>query len=396
MMRVSALVVALAAAAAVPFACAPQVVDAVDSETEPGGAPGTGGAFGGSGGSGGGAGSGAAAGSGALCGGSEANRDGDNALDCVDACPDDPLKTVGRGLCGCGLADTAPEGGATCADLVALLSHRYAFNGTGTAVVDSAAGGDADGESVNVELSGQGTLPLAGLTSDQYAGLPNRILSTLPEGAPTTGSITLEAWLQWSGGPAWQRIFDFGENDGPLEGEQGTVGLSYLFLTPRTPNEPLLVGASPQNAKLRVAYRRPGSSEFEVTLDADIAMPSGVVTHVAVVIDGTLKRMSLYVDGKLNNGIAHFRNPRDPAFTSMRGVYDWSAPVASGDGGMVTPPAIDLTVVQDINNWLGRSQFEADNELQATYYEFRIYGAALTPELVDISHKGGPDAEFLQ
>ena len=124
-------------------------------------------------------------GTGAVCpdGGSEADRDGDSVPDCLDACPEDAEKTAGRGLCGCGIPDSFEDGGPTCAKLVELLAHRYAFNGTGIAVVDSAAGGDADGEVVNAELSGQGTLQLDGFESEQYAGLPNRILSTLP-GSP--------------------------------------------------------------------------------------------------------------------------------------------------------------------------------------------------------------------
>jgi len=386
------VVVAVLIGVAVPQACSPQVVDAVDPGTESGGVPSSGGTPGATGGD---SGMSGAGGSGVTCpdGGSDGDRDGDGVPDCLDACADDPDKTAGRGLCGCGLPDSVPDGGPTCADLVAALAHRYAFKGTGTTVVDSAAGGNADGEVENAALSGQGSLVLAGGASDQHVNLPNRILSSRPAGAPETGSVTLEAWLRWTGGGNWQRIFDFGDNDGPQEGAQG-AGVSYLFLTPKTPSA---TGNFPaQNAKLRLSYKRPGADEYEVTLDAPITMPSGVDTHVAVVIDGSLKRMSLYVDGTLQDCVAHFRNVGDPAYTSMMGVYDWSASVPSGGGGTVTPPAIDLTVVNDINNWLGRSQFSDDVELQGTFYEFRIYSQALSPELVEISFKGGADAEFLQ
>jgi hypothetical protein len=322
--------------------------------------------------------------SGALCpeGGSDVDSDGDNVPDCVDSCKNDYKKSAGSGLCGCGFAD--PEAGSdvpTCMDLVAVLAHRYAFNGTGTDVIDSATGGDADGVVLNTELSGGGTLVLAGGMSDQYVDLlSNRLISS-----SETGSITLEAWLRWNGGGNWQRIFDFGNNDGPQEGEQGMSGNAYLFLTPRG-----------QLGKLRVAYKRPGGSEYEVILDAPITLPSGVDTHVAVVIDAMLKRMSLYVDGRLQDGIAYFRNVGAPATTEMRGVYDWSEPVTTSDGEMVNPPAIDLSVIDDINNWLGRSQFKADSELDATLDEFRIYSSALTPELIELSHSAGPNAEFLQ
>ena len=391
--------------AATPFACAPQVVDAVDPEAETGGSGVTGGGGGGGesetggsttggsatgGGSGGSDVSGGTSGTGSTCpdGGSEGDRDGDSTIDCSDACPDDPEKSISRGLCGCGLPDVV-EGGPNCADLVALLAHRYAFSDYGTGLIDTASGGNADGEVVNTELSGQGSLALPGGQSEQYANLPNRLLSTTE-----TGSVTLEAWVHWTSGPGWQRIFDFGDNDDPREGEQGGSGLSYLFLTPRTPNDPT-AALVPLMAKMRAAYRRPGIDEWEVIVEAERAMPSGVDTHAAVVIDATAKTMSLYIDGTLQNGVAYFRNVGDPAFTSMQGPYDWSAPV-TGDAGMVVPPSVDITEINDINNWLGRSQFTADAELQGTFYEFRIYRAALSPELIAISYTGGPDAVFLQ
>lgn len=396
-MRTLALVVfALLGWSVAPAACSPQVVDAVDSSIQTGGVPNSGGVAGSTGGD---SGASGMAGTGVTCpdgSSDDADRDGDGSPDCLDSCPEDANKTEDPGRCGCGLPDSVPDGGPTCADLVAVLAHRYTFEGTGTTVVDSAPGGDADGEVIHTELTGKGTLALAGTTSDQYVTLPNRLLSRLVQTTRSTGSVTLEAWLRWTGGAVWQRIFDFGDNDGPAAGEQGTNGNSYLFLTPRTPLEPDLTVWAPQNAKLRVAYKRPGTSEYEVTLDAPIALPSGVDTHVAVVIDGTLQRMSLYVDGKLQNGIAYFRDASSGAFSSTAGVYDWSSPVPSGDGGTVMPPAIDLSLVNDINNWLGRSQFAADAELQGSYYEFRVYSAALSPELVAISFKGGPDAVFLQ
>lgn len=400
------LFVVLGAFAAPPFACAPQVVDAVDPEAETGGSGFTGGGGGGgegdtggstmggsatSGGRGGSEVSGGTSGTGTTCldGGSDGDRDGDSTIDCLDACPDDPNKWNERGLCGCGLPDVV-EGGPNCNDLVALLSHRYAFKGNGTALTDTAAGGNPkNGQVSNAELSGDGSLVLQGAQSEEYADLPTNIISTTE-----TGSVTLEAWVNWTGGPAWQRIFDFGDNDNPREGEQGGGGISYLFLTSRTPNDPNAAFV-PLTSKMRAAYKRAGVDEWEVIVDAERAMPSGVQTHVALVVDATAKTMSLYINGVLQNGFAYFRNPGDPAFTSMPGPYDWSAPV-TGDAGMVVPPSVDVTVINDINNWLGRSQFSADAELQGTFYEFRIYRAALSPELVAISYTGGPDAVFLQ
>lgn len=379
----------LAAGTALPLACSPQVVDAVDTRPDAGGSGTTGGS-GGSGVTGGSAGSGGAS----VCpdGGSATDRDGDGTVDCDDGCPDDPEKT-GFGLCGCDYADPEDGGPPTCVDLVNLLVHRYTFNGVGSVAEDSVGG--VPGTILGTELTGTRVLTLAGLMNDQYVAFPNRFVADFQ-------SVTFEAWLQWSGGQVWQRIFDFGNNNGPGAGEQGPNGTSYLFLTPRIPNDPVLTIESevaPQAGKLRVAYKREGSDEYEVTLDAEIALPSGVntLTQVVVVIDAEAMRMSLYIDGKLQEAVAHFKMAGatiQTPFFRMDGSYDWSAPVAGLDGGAMMPPAIDLSLIDDANNWLGRSQFQSDEELQGAYHEFRVYNGALSPELVTISFKAGPDPTF--
>jgi hypothetical protein len=48
---------------------------------------------------------------------------------------------------------------------------------------------------------------------------------SLPADVADFDEITIAAWVNWSGGGAWQRIFDFGNDTD-----------HYLFLTPRTGN----------------------------------------------------------------------------------------------------------------------------------------------------------------
>jgi hypothetical protein len=52
-----------------------------------------------------------------------------------------------------------------------------------------------------------------------------------------------------------------------------------------------------------------------------------------------------------------------------------------------------LSAIDDVNNWLGHSNFSADVDLDGIYDEFRIYGAALTAEQLADSFKAGPDAK---
>jgi hypothetical protein len=264
---------------------------------------------------------------------SPSDRDHDGQPDCSDGCPDDPAK-VAPGVCGCG----TPE---SCIDLKNALVHRYRFLGMGTQATDSV--GTAHGTVVNTTLSGSGTVVLAGGTSDQYVNLPNDIIHTLT-------NATFESWITWQGGNAWQRIFDFGDELTQTENAQGT-GRSYLFFTATTG------GAA---GVLRSAFQKAGSTETIV--NSVKPMPVGAMTHVAVVADDQNNKLSIYLNGALE------------ASTT------WND---------------SLSLIHDINVWLGRSQYAADPELGATYHEFRIYNVALSPDDLALSAKLGPDPGFL-
>ena len=69
-----------------------------------------------------------------------------------------------------------------------------------------------------------GTVLLAGKDSNQYVDLPNHLLDGLKD-------VTLEAWVIWAGGGAWQRIFDFGEDETGVDGSRNGVPRSYIFLS---------------------------------------------------------------------------------------------------------------------------------------------------------------------
>jgi hypothetical protein len=235
------------------------------------------------------------------------------------------------GPCGCG----AP------ANLPLCLRHRYSFNGTGAVATDSA--GTADGDIVNATLAGDGTLVLVGGVSDQYVNLPANIISRLGV------SATIESWVTWTGaGAPWQRIFDFGSSD-LAPGEQGN-GVTYLFVTPN----------NTINAHLRAAFTTAGPPE-ERTVNGPTALPLGVRTHVAVVFDGVAQTLTMYLDGALLD---------------------------------VPAPTLDTTLARlnDVNNWIGRSQFAPDEEFQGTLDEVRIYGVARSAQQIAAEFTAGPNA----
>lgn len=218
--------------------------------------------------------------------------------------------------------------------LRASLVHRYEFNGTGTVVTDSV--GTAHGTVINAALSGIGTVELSGSSSDQYIDLPNGMVSVLSE-------ATLEVWVSWRGGESYQRILEFGDTTSGAEGQQGT-GRTFLLLSPSSPS------------LLRASYR--SAETGSLTADAPTALPTGTMAQVVVVLSSENQRFQLYVDGVLQ----------------------------AQAGGMGS-----LSAINDINNWLGRSQYSDDPEFAGTYHEFRIYQAALGPTEIQASFALGPD-----
>lgn len=237
-------------------------------------------------------------------------------------------------------ASAVDAGGDSLDALRGALVHRYSFEAVGSTVLDEVSG--ADGTFIGAVLDGSGAATFTG--GGEYVDLPNGLISG-------RDAVTVEVWLTWdvpNSGEAyrWQRIFDFGSNSA-LEGEQGAQD-THLFLSPRS--------GGPAGA-LHLAYR--GDLTGSVTLNAQSPLTPGIVEHVAAVVDGTAGRMQLYLDG---------------------GV------VATRDWGF------ELSLIDDENNWLGRSQVLGDPAFQGRIFELRIYDGALSAESLRESHTAGPDA----
>ncbi len=304
--------------------------------TGPTGVAGDGGSRGGASGAGGSAsGAGGSAGS---AGSASQSGSGGSSLEATDAGHPDAAAVVqadaGDGGIAAHARSCAPEGDADCNTLITALRHRYSFDGTGTNVADTAGG--ASGSLVGAQLSGSGS---ANLDAGAYVNLPNGVISSLT-------SATLEAWVNWGGGAAWQRVFDFGSTSNNEEDVPG-AGSDYLFLTPQA-----------AEGNVRVAFRSADNSR-EIQVNGNAPLAAGVEQHVAVVVDGQARTLTLYVNGRLAGS------------TTLRS---------------------SLSAIHDVNDWLGRSQFQGDPGLSGRLIEFRIYGAALDSTQIGLSFQLGPDA----
>jgi hypothetical protein len=278
----------------------------------------------GSSGSGGGGGDAGGTGGGGTGGGGTGGMAG------ADQCPQDPQKTA-PGECGCGV----PE---TCTGLVDALKHRYSFSTNNMMAMDSV--GDAHATLIGVSAAG-GKVTFNG-TDVAYVDLPNGTISALTD-------ATFELWFAWTGGPVWQRLFDFGSNTNG-EGNQGE-GLTYLFLT---------ASDGDSGNALRASFTL-GGTAGETVARSNAALPTGNVQHIVLVVDDTGNQMRLYLNHELR------------ASTTFNGTL--------GD-------------LDDVNNWIGRSNWN-DPPLRGELLEFRIYDAALSESQIALSESVGPDPAFL-
>jgi hypothetical protein len=232
------------------------------------------------------------------------------------------------------------------------LVHRYTFNElSGTTVADLVGHADGVVKGHGATFTGTGALTLPGGTLSSaepgtiagYVDLPNGMISALTD-------VTFEAWVTYAGlgrGP-WQRVFDFGTSEGAED--VANVNGHYLFLSAESPLHLRFAAGDPSN---------PSNGENEaVQLTAGQPLASGVEMCLTVTYDRTRNQSRLYTNGVL---------------------------VASGLA------SVALNTINDINNWLGRSQWGADPMLSGSYNEFRIYNEALDPLEVAASMVAGPE-----
>ena len=218
-----------------------------------------------------------------------------------------------------------------------LPTRHYAFGGIGTEVVDE-RGGPSGRLLGGATLDGSGTLHLDGV--DDYVDLPNGILAGLEE-------VTLAAWVKHLGGGGYTRIFDFGNTsigEDPAT-NASYVGQSYLAATPTTGDDP---------SGVATLFSIDGSrGEVHAATPAFLGH-TAVHQVVVVAAKGTL---ALYLDGVVVATVAR-----------------------------TTP----LGAIDDVNDWIGRSNYAADPYLWADYEDFRVYDHALAPCAIAATFTAGP------
>lgn len=223
------------------------------------------------------------------------------------------------------------------------LLNRYSFS----EAQDTSTVADSVGGSNGVVVNQQFTLTNGNFTglgefmfgpgpfadppiTNAYISLPIRLISTL-------GSVTIEGWFTWFGGADNQRVFDFGMSSGSPDGSGGTNSSNFLPGYVANPGRAYFF-LSPQQGSPRFAMKNNIDPETP-SLGSSIAITTGAKSHFAIVYDYPRGVVRLYVNGR-----------------------------RAGTATATLP----LSVVDDRNDWIGRSQW-TDPYFNGSIDEFRIY-----------------------
>ncbi len=195
-----------------------------------------------------------------------------------------PFNTIARNVVGTSFIDnTATTSGQYYYKLKAVDNalNRSAYSSqvaaTTTGTRDLVAQWQFDGNTLDNSVNGNRCAPFGGTSfvagkvgANALALNGANAFVQLPATVANQSEITVAAWVYWNGGNAWQRIFDFGNDQS-----------QYLFLTPNN-------GAG----NLRLGIRNGGA---EQTLDAP-ALAINTWAHVAVTLGANGAR--IFVNGQ--------------------------------------------------------------------------------------------------
>lgn len=192
-------------------------------------------------------------------------------------------------------------------------------DGAGMTAADSAGGNDGVllGDPQWIDGWIDGALALDG--DGDYVELP------IGQVIPTLSETTLTIWVNYNGGAAWQRFIDLGS---------GTA--NYIYVTPNA--------AAFGNAMHVALTAGNGWDEFS---SSEGTLPADEWHHVTVTVSESEATMVLYLDGEVVG--------------SLEGIVNF----VSGLG-------------ETTQNWLGRSQYDADPTFNGDIDDFRIYNHVLS------------------
>ncbi|HWD20454.1 MAG TPA: LamG-like jellyroll fold domain-containing protein [Verrucomicrobiae bacterium] len=226
-----------------------------------------------------------------------------------------------------------------CTAAPPVLQNRYGFTNDASDSISHQDGtlavADFDAGIDGPPTCSDGMVTLDGI--GQWVELPPNLMTNL-------NAVTFEMWVTpMSQQPAWERLWDFGNQ---YTNSDGTTGSSEEFY-----GTPVYGGGG-------VGAQMNGGAGNLILSDGPIDL--GAESHVVWTSDGATKKARLYVDGAL---------------------------VASSDNFPNTPAGLGPLPFE----WLGHSLFSPDPWFNGSFDEFRIWNGALNQLQVAASAQSGPD-----
>ncbi|HSH15727.1 MAG TPA: Ig-like domain-containing protein, partial [Verrucomicrobiae bacterium] len=195
--------------------------------------------------------------------------------------------------------------------------------------------------------------------SAAYVDLPNGLVSNNSANRGGSGQVSLEGWIRITGGRTWSRILDAGSSDigGGVGGEVtgpggGGAGLDYLMLSAQ-------VGDDVGTHRIELRNEDPAGGGIATVDHASVAFNTD--SHFVLTWDESTGQIKAYENGQEKASMT------------------------------VDDPMSDLN---DVNVWLGRSNWTGDQNMQGEFDEFRVYDRVLTAEDVSNNYNVGPDNDY--
>ncbi len=201
-----------------------------------------------------------------------------------------------------------------------------------------------------------------------YVDLPNGFASSIHSDA------SFEAWYSTTTANTWARIWDFGSNSGAEITSAGVAlpnanaGDAFFFAASRSTNiSQQQVGI--ENDETINLGGVVGVTAPRVTLDPNVATSLGNPVHVVVNVErqptpGQGPRMTIFMNG---------------------------AQVATTNVLNSSQAGLQLEQLNDVNAWLGKSNYSGDRQFAGLLDEFRVYtGGVLSPSQIANHFAFGP------
>jgi uncharacterized repeat protein (TIGR03806 family) len=260
---------------------------------------------------------------------------------------------------------------------VPVPENRWSFNSavgsvaSGTTFTDAGAGAIATLRGNGATATGT-TLVLPGSTTGNstaaaisaYLDLPNGFISSRP-------SATYEIWLTPVSNRIWQRIFDFGRGDVTLNSANRGEIVDGATAPGITSSYDGIMLSLNNNGAL-------GSHRLEAIL-GDAAVTKGDTDLSGTTAAGTEYHYAMVIEDGVGSGGSSGCQVRWHRNGILQGSMDL---------------AYRMPAISDVNNWIGRSSWSADNGANIAINELRVHRRAVTLTELLASAAAGPNATF--